>query len=448
MSIACGNETKAEQANKVQANNEVRANNEAKPNKLIRIFDFIEIRGQCQRAVYWGVKRGIPRCGRRYKEERTVMKRGLLTNLFQTPLFPLSMTSKKGRGSKKTKFQFPKGLPIKQGVETHIIGSNGTSSQIKYLSPRRDKEAHSEQHTQLSSQNDTLPSLLDYASQLSHGSEMATAPDVISETSMPSTDLPPQSNSESMPSADPPPQSCSGKNSVNNTIVSILSVYCDRDILNSYIFQKPHIKTFGFIQDWAQIMLDEMLLHETDAHLGKPCYQCKSPSALYRCHDCCSGPLLCKSCTIEVHRCLPLHRIQFWNGSYFERQSLKDLGYIFYLGHHGKRCPNQITNTKLSTLTVVDTTGVYPMDVMYCKCRTEASVFGDEHAVQLWRVGLWPATYSRPQTVFSCHALNLFEALTLQAKTSAYDFMGTLRRLTNNAFPKDVKVRTIFAAFP
>ncbi|KAK7677491.1 hypothetical protein QCA50_019497 [Cerrena zonata] len=43
--------------------------------------------------------------------------------------------------------------------------------------------------------------------------------------------------------------------------------------------------------------------------------------------------------------------------------------------------------------------------------------------------------------VFQQHALRFFEALTLQAKTSAYDFTGTIQRLTNNAFFGDVKDR-------
>lgn len=203
------------------------------------------------------------------------------------------------------------------------------------------------------------------------------------------------------------------------------------------------------MRGWAKTMLNVMLSRETDPHIGKPCYQCKSPEAPYRCFDCFNAPLLCQDCIINSHRWSPLHRILHWNGSYFERKGLKDLGYVLYLGHHGKRCHNQVTtgvkstNPKMSTLTVVDTTGIHSMDVMYCKCPVEASVFGEDHPVQLWKAGFWPATYTRPQTVFSLHALRFFEALTLQAKTSAYDFIGTIRRLTSNAFFGDVKVRIV-----
>ena len=72
------------------------------------------------------------------------------------------------------------------------------------------------------------------------------------------------------------------------------------------------------------------------------------------------------------------------------------------------------------------------------------TVFGDDHAIQLGKARLWPGTYSRPQTVLTQHSLRFFEALTLQAKTSAYDFMGTLQRLTNNTFFQDVKVQFIY----
>lgn len=83
------------------------------------------------------------------------------------------------------------------------------------------------------------------------------------------------------------------------------------------------------------------------------------------------------------------------------------------------------------------------MDVVYCQCPLDVSdedSVNESRAKQRWKAGFWPATYIRPQTVFTVHSLRFFEALTLQAKTSAYDFIGTLRRFTNNAFSRDVKV--------
>ncbi|KAG2086585.1 uncharacterized protein F5147DRAFT_781572 [Suillus discolor] len=54
--------------------------------------------------------------------------------------------------------------------------------------------------------------------------------------------------------------------------------------------------------------------------------------------------LYCPSCTVERHRCLPLHRLQRWNGNYFERITLKSLGYAFSWG--------TVSETRAATLTM------------------------------------------------------------------------------------------------
>ncbi|KAH9829608.1 uncharacterized protein C8Q71DRAFT_863183 [Rhodofomes roseus] len=64
-----------------------------------------------------------------------------------------------------------------------------------------------------------------------------------------------------------------------------------------------------------------------------------------------------------------------------------------------------------------------------------------DRPLQLWGAGLWPASFSRPQTAFTVHVLGFFSHLTFQAKTTAHDFYGTLRRITSNAFFEDVKDR-------
>ncbi|KAH9919675.1 uncharacterized protein B0H18DRAFT_1001893 [Fomitopsis serialis] len=80
------------------------------------------------------------------------------------------------------------------------------------------------------------------------------------------------------------------------------------------------------------------------------------------------------------------------------------------------------------------------MNVHYCDCHNGCDA-PLERPIQLWRAGLWPASFSRPQTVFTIHTFGFFTQLTFQAKTTAHDFYGTLRRLTSNAFFDDVKDR-------
>lgn len=53
--------------------------------------------------------------------------------------------------------------------------------------------------------------------------------------------------------------------------------------------------------------------------------------------------------------------------------------------------------------------------------------------MQLLREKWFPATLTRPQTVFSFDCLATFHELTLQGKTSLYDYYHTLLRLSDNA---------------
>ncbi|KAI0081939.1 hypothetical protein K474DRAFT_1694643 [Panus rudis PR-1116 ss-1] len=192
-----------------------------------------------------------------------------------------------------------------------------------------------------------------------------------------------------------------------------------------------------------------------DPDVGKPCTKgthADSPPtstaiALYRCLYCINPPILCKECMVESHRWNPFHYIQFWNGDCFERTTLWDLGFVLPLGHRGQDCPNSILNadgrpSSTSKLTVVHTTGIQDIEVLYCNCPSSASNLDpEERPTQLWKANLWPATYQCTQTAFSVHSLRFFEQLTLQAKTSAHDYFGVLRRLTNNAFFRDVHDR-------
>ncbi|KAK7677490.1 hypothetical protein QCA50_019496 [Cerrena zonata] len=295
------------------------------------------------------------------------------------------MTSKKNRPTKKARYEPPDMIPVQQGIATHIVSADGTTTHTRYLSPRKEK-TYNEESVNASDSGGILPSLVNYASQMLGISSSSDAS--VTEPSNEQSKL--DSSNSSAETMDSRESESQKKAKTNNTI-------------------KPHVTTFGFIRGWAQTMLNVMLSRETDPHIGKPCYECRSPEAPYHCYDCFSAPLLCRDCIIGCHRWSPLHRILCWNDHYFERRGLKDLGYTLYLGHHGKQCHNQITtgvkstDPKTSTVTVVDTTGIHLVDVMYCKCPTEASAFGEDHPVQLWKAGLWPATYTRPQTVFSLH---------------------------------------------
>lgn len=56
------------------------------------------------------------------------------------------------------------------------------------------------------------------------------------------------------------------------------------------------------------------------------------------------------------------------------------------------------------------------------------------------RARLFPATTQDPRTAFSFAILKQFHLHNLESKKAAYDYLGALRRLTDNAFTADVSV--------
>lgn len=56
------------------------------------------------------------------------------------------------------------------------------------------------------------------------------------------------------------------------------------------------------------------------------------------------------------------------------------------------------------------------------------------------RARLFPATTQDPRTAFSFAVLKQFHLHNLESKKAAYDYLGALRRLTDNAFTADVSV--------
>ena len=122
-----------------------------------------------------------------------------------------------------------------------------------------------------------------------------------------------------------------------------------------------------------------------------------------------------------------LNACQQWNGQFFDEDSLQNLGLRYQLGHSGASCPSPQAGPK--HFVVFDTSGPHFITVNYCNC-------GDEplnNRTQLLREKWFPATLSRPQTVFTFDCLETFHELTLQGKTSLYDYYNSLLRRFDNA---------------
>jgi hypothetical protein len=130
--------------------------------------------------------------------------------------------------------------------------------------------------------------------------------------------------------------------------------------------------------------------------------------------------------TCEMHL-IPDNFKQRWNGMFFDRDSLKNLGLCYQLGHAGDSCPLPQPGPK--TFIVFDTSGPHLITINYCNCHDQPL----PNHTQLLREKWFPATLTRPQTVFTFDCLETFHELTLQGKTNLYDYYNTLLRRYDNA---------------
>ena len=85
-------------------------------------------------------------------------------------------------------------------------------------------------------------------------------------------------------------------------------------------------------------------------------------------------------------------------------------------------------------VTIVDVSGIHHLPVVFCSCDT-AELHLD---ISYLRMGLFPASFEKIQTLFTINVLKDFRLSNLECKTSAYQYYQRLRRLTCPAFPNAV----------
>ena len=179
---------------------------------------------------------------------------------------------------------------------------------------------------------------------------------------------------------------------------------------------------------------------------------------MYRCVDCLAVQFLCGGCLSRVHSFNPLHVIevsllvlhrwprtvltrdqpQKWNGSHFEKSSLRQAGHVLQLGHHpADTCTNPQYSTK--TFTIVHTNGIHLVNLAFCGC-SEIGHHGTR-VQQLLRRRLFPATTLDPQTACTFALLKSAQLLSLQSKLSLFDYYLCIESLTDATGTMGVNVR-------
>jgi len=80
-------------------------------------------------------------------------------------------------------------------------------------------------------------------------------------------------------------------------------------------------------QRYLQVLLDM----EAPPH-PRVCMLCQGDGT-YRCAECIHRPLLCSSCCRKEHKLRPFHRVDQWNGTFFEESSLRLVSHQFYVAY-------------------------------------------------------------------------------------------------------------------
>jgi hypothetical protein len=103
-----------------------------------------------------------------------------------------------------------------------------------------------------------------------------------------------------------------------------------------------------FLQEYLDrrhSILIELLRHEALPSISS-CSLCHQSSATHRCRDCFGHNLWCGPCCISTHKSLPFHRVQTWNGRFFEQSDILERGLTLDLHHYPDDCPSIQSNTE------------------------------------------------------------------------------------------------------
>ncbi|KAF9470934.1 hypothetical protein BDN70DRAFT_820674, partial [Pholiota conissans] len=141
---------------------------------------------------------------------------------------------------------------------------------------------------------------------------------------------------------------------------------------------------------------------------------------IWRCRDCTFPRILCRRCMRVTHRENPLHRVECWNGQFFQRAHLREVG----------------TYLLNSYVCVVHTNGLHDICLVYCTCQG----IENGHADLMFNRFV-PSTFDKYSTLFTTAVLDDFRMANLEMKASTYQYFQALRRKTNPTNPMAVPSR-------
>ncbi|KAI6017041.1 hypothetical protein EDC04DRAFT_2870152 [Pisolithus marmoratus] len=169
-----------------------------------------------------------------------------------------------------------------------------------------------------------------------------------------------------------------------------------------------------WLSDYWEMYLQELLQLEGRGDLINVCAECNINSPFYHCRDCFGGQILCQECTVQGHTLSPLHHLEYWNGAFFQKTSLKSLGLHIQLGHiPGEICGNP-KHTFNDDFTVIDSHGIHAVAMDY-------------------------STATNPCSATTFHLLQEFQLLSFESKVLAYKFYQSLACNSDDNGISDIK---------
>ena len=120
----------------------------------------------------------------------------------------------------------------------------------------------------------------------------------------------------------------------------------------------------------------------------------------------------------------------------------QNLGLHVQLGHGGSACP--CPSPGPPSFMVFDISGIHVVNIDYCECPKDDRV---DRKSQLLRHSWFPATFTRPNTIFTFDLLDIFHENMLQGKGNIYDFYHLLLWKTDNSNISDTIVSVILYLF-
>jgi hypothetical protein len=185
--------------------------------------------------------------------------------------------------------------------------------------------------------------------------------------------------------------------------------------------------------------LEEGLMnHHTNPSEGETC-NCGSGQLCHvRCQEC--YVTSCAECFLRSHRNMRWHWANTWDpiNRIFVQVDYSEVSpgssyAALQLGHSTDSAPCSV-NEEPQSMIVVHSNGIHNTKVCFCSCSNTA------RSMQLIQVGLFPGSPTFPQTAFTMTLLSQFQFHTRQSRASAFDWIVSLRRMTNSVSPHKVPV--------